>query len=127
MTDARTVVQRMCERYQAAVNANDSKAYGALFAADGIRVPPGAEPEHGPEAIAASEQKDYDVAAWTITSRPLDALKIDDDWVYGLAEASVNTVAHGDGAETSFKVTKSWLIHREGDEWLIKRHLWNTK
>ena len=81
----------------------------------------------GPEAIAASEQKDYDAADWTIASRPLDALKIDDDWVYGLAEASVKTVAHADGAETSFKVTKSWLIHREGKEWLIKRQLWNKK
>ena len=47
MADARTIVQQMCERYQAAVSANDSKVYGALFAADAIRVPPGSEPEYG--------------------------------------------------------------------------------
>ena len=127
MTDAKAIVQNMCERYQAAVSANDSKAYGSLFASDAIRVPPGSEPEHGPEAIAASEQSDYETARWTITSYPLDALKIDDDWVYGLAEAKVMTVAHSDRAKTSFKVTKSWLIHREEGEWLIKRQLWNKK
>ena len=127
MTDANAIVQNMCERYQTAVSANDSIAYGALFASDAVRVPPGSEPEHGPKAIAASEQEDYDAATWTIKSYPLDALKIDDDWVYGLAEASVKTVAKSDGAEASFKVTKSWLIHREGDEWLIKRQVWNKK
>ena len=127
MTDAAEVVQGMCKRYQAAVSANDSKAYGALFASDAIRVPPGAEPERGPEQIAASEQKDYDEAEWKITSHMLDALRIDDEWVYGLAEASVKTVSREDGGKSSFRVTKSWLIHREGGDWLIKRQVWNKK
>ena len=127
MTDAMDVVKEMCARYQAAVSGNDSQAYGALFANDAIRVPPGSELEHGPKAIAASEQKDYDLAKWTITSHPLDALKIDDNWVYGLAEASVNTEPFSGEVPTSFKVTKSWLLHREGEVWLIKRQLWNKK
>ena len=62
MADANTIVQEMCDRCQVAVSSNDSNAYGALFAPDAIRVAPGAEPEYGPEAIAASEQKDYDAA-----------------------------------------------------------------
>lgn len=62
MTEAMEIVKAMCGKYQAAVSANDSAAYRKLFAIDAIRVPPGSEPEHGPDAIAASEQKDYDVA-----------------------------------------------------------------
>jgi ketosteroid isomerase-like protein len=128
MTDPMEIVESMCERYQSAVSANDSSAYSQLFSTDAIRVPPGAEPEHGPEAIAKSEQKDYDVATWTIRSRPLDALWIADDWVYGIAEADVETVAHSDGASRSFKVTKSWLLHREPNgDWQIKRQVWNLK
>lgn len=127
MTDAQAIVQSMCDRYAAAVSSNDSKAYGALFAPDAIRVPPGAEPEHGPDAIAISEQKDYDVAKWTISSRPLDALLIDDDWVLGIAEAAVHTEPYDGSKESDFKVTKFWLIHREGDGWLIKRQIWNKK
>jgi uncharacterized protein (TIGR02246 family) len=126
MTDAMEVVETMCERYQAAVSANDSAAYGKLFCADAIRVPPGAEPEYGPREIAQSEQKDYDVATWTVSSKALDVLRIDDDWVYGIAETAVTTLAHEDGTIKSFKATKTWLLRREpSGEWLIKRQMWN--
>lgn len=128
MIDAMEVVEVMCESYQTAVSANDSRAYGKLFAADAIRVPPGAEPEHGPDEIARSEQKDYDVATWRVQSRPLDALRIDDDWVYGVAEADVTTTKFKDGTGSSFKVTKTWLLQRQpSGEWLIKRQMWNLK
>ena len=66
MIDANEVLKAMCEKYQAAVCANDSAAYRKLFATDAILLPPGSEPEYGPEEISKSEQKDYDVAKWTI-------------------------------------------------------------
>lgn len=128
MTDAYDVVKSMCESYQAAVNANDSAAYRKLFAEDAIRIPPGSEPEHGPDEIAASEQKDYDAAKWRIRSTPLDALRIDDDSVYGIAHVDVTTVAHSDGATRSFEATKTWLLQRQASgEWLIRRQMWNLK
>lgn len=128
MTDANSVVKAMCEKYQAAVSTNDSIAYRQLFAIDAIRIPPGSEPEYGPEAIASSEQKDYDVAKWTVQSTPLDALLINDHWVYGIAQVTANTVAYADGATQSFKATKTWLLHQEDSgEWLIKRQMWNLK
>lgn len=128
MIDANQVVKAMCEKYQAAVSANDSIAYGRLFAADAIRIPPGSEPEHGSEAISQSEQKDYNAAKWTVQSTPIDALRIDDEWVYGIAGADVTTVAYADGTTKSFKATKTWLLHKEeSGEWLIKRQMWNLK
>jgi uncharacterized protein (TIGR02246 family) len=128
MIDANEVVKTMCEKYQAAVSANDSAAYRKLFAPDAIRIPPGSDPEYGPDEISKNEQKDYDVAKWTVQLTPLDALRIDDRWVYGIAQANVNTVAHADGTTKSFKTTKTWLFHREeSGEWLIKRQMWNLK
>lgn len=126
MSNPKAVVEEMCGRYQAAVNANDSEAYGRLFAPDAIRIPPGSQPEHGPEAIARSEQSDYDTARWTIRSTPMDALGIAEDWVYGIAHVDVTTVAHDDGASRSFEATKTWLLHREpSGEWRIARQMWN--
>lgn len=128
MIDANEILKTMCQKYQAAVSANDSAAYCQLFAADAIRIPPGSEPERGPEEISKSEQKDYDVAKWSVQSRPVDALWIDDRWIYGIANADVTTVAHADGATNSFQVTKTWLLHQEDSgEWLIKRQMWNLK
>ena len=49
MTDPMEVVEKLCERYQTAVSNNDSDAYSKLFAEDAIRIPPGSEPEHGPD------------------------------------------------------------------------------
>ncbi len=128
MIDANEVLKAVCKKYQAAVSANDSVAYGKLFAADAIRIPPGLEPEHGPEEILKSEQKDYDVAKWTCQSTPLDALRIDSEWIYGIAEANVNTVSYANGNINSFKAYKTWLLHKEeSGEWLIKRQMWNIK
>ena len=126
MIDANEVLKAICKKYSAAVSNNDSEAYGKLFAPDAIRIPPGLKPEHGPDEIAKSEQKDYDLAKWTCESTPLDALRIDDQWVYGIAQANVKTVSYADGSKNSFKVTKTWLIHREeSGKWLIKRQMWN--
>ena len=128
MTDPMEIIETLCQRYQAAVSANDSAAYGRLFAADAIRVPPGGEPEHGPEAIAESEQNDYDVARWSVRSRPLDAMLIDEGWVYGVAEADITLVEHADGATKSLKANKTWLVQRQpSGEWLIKRQMWNYR
>jgi ketosteroid isomerase-like protein len=128
MIDAMEVVEMMCERYQVAVSNNDSGAYRVLFAEDAIRIPPGSEPERGREEIAQSEQRDYDAAKWTVRSAALDALRIDDDWVYGVAEVDVNTVAHTDGAKKAFQATKTWLLQRQpSGDWLIKRQMWNLK
>lgn len=128
MIDANEVFKAMCEKYSAAVSANDSVAYGKLFAADAIRIPPRSELEFGSEEISKSEQKDYDVAKWTVQLTPLDALRIDDQWVYGIAQGNVNTVAYADQEKKSFKTTKTWLLHKEDSgEWLIKRQIWNLK
>ncbi len=128
MIDANVIFKAMCEKYQAAVSANDSVAYRKLFAPDAIRVPPGADPEHGPEEISKNEQKDYDVAKWTVQLSPLDALRIDDRWVYGIARGNVSVVAFADGTTKSFNTTKTWLLHQEDSgEWLIKRQMWNLK
>ena len=128
MVDANEVFKAMCEKYQAAVNANDSTAYRKLFAPDAIRIPPKSEPERGPDEISKSEQKDYDMAKWTVQLTPLDALPIDDRWIYGIAQGHVNTVTLSDGTTNSFKTTKTWLLHREDSgEWLIERQIWNLK
>jgi ketosteroid isomerase-like protein len=128
MIDANEVLKVMCEKYQAAVSSNDSVAYRKLFATDAIRIPPGSEPEYGSDEISKSEQKDYDVAKWSIQSRPIDALQIDEQWIYGIAEVNGTAVKYTDRTTNSFKLTKTWLLHRESSgEWLIKRQMWNLK
>jgi uncharacterized protein (TIGR02246 family) len=128
MASADDVVAAMCERYASAVNANDAAAYAKLFTADAIRIPPGSEPEYGPEQIRQCEQADYDQATWSIRSGPLDALHLTDDWIYGIADLAGTTVAHADGTQRTFNATKTWLLPRQpSGDWLIARQMWNLK
>jgi ketosteroid isomerase-like protein len=118
----------MCQRYASAVNANDSVEYSKLFAPNAIRMPPGSEPEHGPDEIRYGEQADYDVTRWSIRSTPVDALQIADNWVYGIAHVDTTTTAHADGATTNIKATKTWLLNKQASgEWLIARQMWNLR
>lgn len=126
MTDPMETLEIICESYQSSVSANDSSAYAKQFAPDAIRLPPGGKPEHGPDEIRRNEQKDYDNAAWTIEVRPVHALRIDDDWVYGVAETDITLIAHSDGSRKTMTANKGWLIQRQPDgEWRIKRAMWN--
>ena len=114
----------MCERYASAVNANDSAAYSKLFTQDAIWIPPGSEPEYGPDQIQQGEQADYDVAQRSIRSTLVDTLQIAENWIYGIAHVDVITTAYADGAKSSFEATKTWLLQREpSGEWLIKRQM----
>jgi len=126
MTDPMEILETLCESYQSAVSANDSVAYSNQFAPDAIRVPPGGTPEHGPDEIRQNEQNDYDVATWTVRSRPVDAFLINDDWVCGIAETDITLVAHADGTTETKTANKIWLINRQPDgEWKIRRQMWN--
>ena len=126
MTTPMEIVADIGHRYQTAVSANDSEAYGKLFAPDAVRLPPGGRPEHGPEEITKNEQRDYDEAKWTIQVRPVQALPINDDWVYGIAETNITLVAHADGCKKTMTANKGWLLHRQpSGEWLIERAMWN--
>ena len=128
MTNPMEIVKTVCESYQSAVSANDSAAYARQFASGAIRLPPGGKPEHGPQEIARNEQRDYDVAKWTIDVRPLQALRISDDWVYGIAETDITLVAHADGSKKSMTANKGWLLHRQpSGEWKIMRAMWNYR
>ena len=126
MTDPMEALEMICESYQTSVSANDSAAYARQFAPDAVRLPPGGKPEFGPYEIERNEQKDYEYAKWTIEVRPVHALRIDDDWVYGIAETKISLVAHEDGSKKSMTANKGWLIQRQASgEWRIKRAMWN--
>lgn len=128
MSNANEVVNTMCQAYASAVNASDSATYAKLFTQDAIRMPPGAEPEYGPEQIKKGEQADYDLAKWNVNFSPRDALSVGEDWVYGIADVEVSMVAHAGGATSDFRLTVTWLLQKQSSgEWLIKRQMWNRK
>ena len=128
MSKTDKVLQAMCQSYSSAVNASDSRTYAQLFTQDAIRMPPGANPEYGPEQIQKGEQADYDVAKWNVKFTPRDALSIAEDWMYGIADVEVSMVAHADGKTSNFRLTVAWLLHRQpSGVWLIKRQMWNRK
>ena len=127
-TSAEEVVESLCQAYASAVNASDSEAYSKLFAQDAVRMPPGRPLEYGPEQIRAGEQADYEVARLEVTSTPGDALQAADDWIYAIAHIEGSAKAHADGAKSTFRATKTWLLQRQDSgEWLIARQMWNLK
>lgn len=118
----------LLQKYASATRSSDSAAYSRLFAEDAIRMPPGANPEYGPEEIQRGEQADYDVARWDPTFIARNVQPINDNWLYGIADVNVVTVAHADGTTSRFQLTATWLLHKQSSgEWLIKRQMWNRK
>jgi ketosteroid isomerase-like protein len=128
MSTADDVLKAMCQSYSSAVNASDSMTYAQLFTQDAIRMPPGVNPEYGPEQIQQGEQADYNVAKWNVQFTPREDLPITEDWMYGIADVEVPMVAHADGQTSNFRLTVAWLLHRQpSGAWLIKRQMWNRK
>ncbi|MGI9355566.1 MAG: hypothetical protein ACR2PF_10460 [Rhizobiaceae bacterium] len=58
----------------------------------------------------------------------MHALKINDDWVFGVAETDITLVRHDDGTEQKMSANKTWLIERQDSgDWKIKRAMWNYR
>ena len=128
MGTAYEIVKSLCDAYASAVNASDSAAYGKLFTPDAIRIPPGSELEHGPEEIAKGEQASYDEGRMSIRSTPDDIVELGDRWIFALARVDGEYFAHADGARSTFRATKAWLVQRQDSGgWLIARHMWNMR
>ena len=122
------IVGDLCRAYARAVNAGDSEAYARLFASDAVRIPPGQPLEHGREQIRAGEQASYDAVALEIRSTPRDALRLADEWIYAIADVEGAATAHADGARSTFRATKTWLLRRQpSGEWSIARQMWNLR
>jgi hypothetical protein len=64
---------------------------------DATRMPPGANPEYGPEQIQRSEQADYDVTQWNVTFTPRDALRLMSWPVCGVSTYVAPTKETSDG------------------------------
>ncbi len=127
-TYAEEVVKAVFVAYASAVNASDSLAYSKLFTEDAVRMPPGAEPEHGRDEIRAGEQADYDAVRLSIRSTPADAVQASDRWIYAIADVEGTATPHAGGSTSPFRATKTWLLQRQDSgEWLIARQMWNMK
>lgn len=125
---AEEVVRDMCVAYASAVNASDSLAYSKLFTEEAVRMPPGAEPEHGRHEIRRGEQDGYDAFRLSIRSTPTDAVHTGDRWIYAIADVEGTATSHVDAETSSFRATKTWLLQRQDSgEWLIARQMWNLK
>jgi len=127
-SDTQGIFEALLHSHANANNAGDSLAYSRLFTSDAIWMPPGAEPEYGPEQIRKSVQPYYDDATWSARFTPANALRVAEEWIYGIAHVDVTTTARADGAQSSFGLTATWLLQRQvSGEWLIARQMWNLK
>jgi hypothetical protein len=61
---------------------------------------------------------------WTVQFTPLDALRIDNQWVYGIAQANVNTVAYADGATNSFQAKKDLALPQRGIRGMVDQKVY---
>lgn len=115
-------------KYEVAVNAADSAAYGKLFTTSAIRIVPGTHPEVGRGKIQASEKRDYEIEQWCIKSVPVDVIRLSDDWIYGVASVHASITNRKTQKCVEKNINAAWLLQKQpfGD-WLIARHVLNFR
>ena len=122
------VVNEMCSKYSAAVNASDADTYSRLFENDAIWMPPGAPTRIGASDIKRAEGADYEKERLSVKFTPGDSLVINENWIYGIAHVYGTGTTLETGQVRSFQFTVTWLLHRQSDgAWKIKRQMWNHK
>lgn len=127
-SSAEAIFKGLLERYAQANNSSDAPAYSKLFSSDAIWMPPGSPPVQGSEQIREAVQGYFDDALWTARFTPVDSLHIAQEWIYGVAEVDVEMTAHADGTKSRFRLTATWLLHKEPPgTWLITRQMWNEQ
>ena len=123
--DARSIVAAMYARFDEVWNTRDAQNLAALYASDGILVPPVAPAGTGPEAVVTffkplfannwSGHKLEPISASQVAENTIVAAS---HWSANLTDASGKTTRyHGDVGQVFTKV---------GDQWKIKLASWNV-
>lgn len=125
---AEEIFRELWGRYASAVNASDAGAYGRLFTADAVRIGPGCVIERGAGEIERAERADYAAARWSIEPTPIEATRLADDWIFGMAQVAATGWSNSDGSETALGIVAAWLLQRQGDgSWSIARHSFSVE
>jgi ketosteroid isomerase-like protein len=120
MTTSLEIVADMCEANSNCVNSADLDKYAKLFTEDSIRMPPGSNPEHGPQQYIANDRDGYEKTKWQVALKVNDVLDISEDWVFGIvnAEGTMQSISGEESADFKFTATRL-LQRRASGEWLI--------
>ena len=65
---------------------------------------------------------------WSARFTPVDASRVAEGWICGIAPVHATTTAHANGAQSASGLTATWLLQRQASgEWLIVKQVWNLK
>ena len=109
----------------ATVRTGDQAAIAALFAPNGVLVPPNEPVVVGRAAIQAWGEKTFSAVKIVHGDIQLDGVRVAGDWASGHGTWAMTIVA---GRDTLSDTTR-WIIEweRQADgKWLIARDIWNS-
>ena len=107
-------------------NANDSASLTALFAEDGMRIPPDDDPFQGHTRIGSEFDADFEGGAGGMVVNHQETL-MGRDLAFTRGTWAI-TIEPEDGDPTSVLGTWVNLVERQDDgSWRISRNMWNTE
>lgn len=105
---------KLAEEWQAAYNKGDVDAVGAMYAEDGIRMPPDVPMVSGREAIKAQIQAGMEMGMVKVKIEPVE-MKVMGEMAHGRGtftgmDAEGNTIAQGKWANVAKMVDGKWQV-----------------
>lgn len=112
--------------YPDTVRARNPQAYGAMFTAAAVQMPPQVPDRYGPAAIATgfAQQIIHTDLDPTLT---IEEIQIMGDFGYATGLARVTVRPHDGSPAVQITFRGLWLMKKEQTQWKIHRQIWNEK
>lgn len=124
MTNDQNVIVELLRTYEAALNASDTKAATAIYAADGVFMPSGAPTAAGISAIKASYNYIFSQIRLDIRFE-IHSVEVSGNMAFAHTSSAghVTVLATGDTMPESNR--ELFVFQREGKDWKVSLYMFN--
>ena len=125
VTDETAELRAIVDEYQRALRESDGPGYGALFAQDASRMPPGGSDEIGQKAIEASQSDEFETLDLEVKHEYID-VQVYGDHGHLISHANGTVKPLAGGELEVFNISVIYLFKKNANKWEIYRLMWNN-
>lgn len=120
-------VQQVLDKYETALNSSDTDAVMALYAADGVFMPPNSRSAVGVDAVRTAYDNVFKAITLNVDFEVAEVVQIAPHWAYARTNSAGNVRINASG-DVVPEANQELFLFKKGDDgvWRISRYAFST-
>ena len=124
--DPTSAIAATLRAYEAALNASNVADAVALYAEDGVFMPPFSPSAIGTDAVRDAYERVFSAIRLEVTFDMAEIVPVAADWAFARTNSAGTCLVHATGAVSAEANQELFVLRRAGDAWKIARYSFST-